>query len=84
MKSRKWVTRNLETPYGPVVKCNFHTRVIIPGDRTPSGERYEFTPGEERDDVMAKDTDYLLGLVYQQTGCCGNKPGEPINYFVLA
>lgn len=80
---RDWVTRDLEAPFGPVLKCNFHTRVIVPGDRTPSGQSYDFQPEEERDDVMAIDQEYLLSLVYQQSACCGNEPGKPINYFVL-
>lgn len=78
----KWVTRNLTSPYGPEIKNNFHTRLIISSDKTPSGTRYEFEVGEAKDDVMAEDIDYLLNLVYEQSGCCGNGPGEPINYFV--
>lgn len=84
MKAREWVTRDLEDPFGPVLKCNFHTRVIVPGERTPSGQPYDFQPEEERDDVLQEDQEYLLSLVYKQSACCGGQPGEPINYFILA
>ena len=79
-----WVTRNLGDPFGPALKCNFHTRLVVGGDRTPSGATYDFQPGEERDDVMKEDIDYLLSIKYQQTACCGNQPGAAIHYFVLA
>lgn len=84
MIARGWVTRDLEGAFGPTLRCNFHTRVYIPGEKTPSGQAYDFQPGEEKDDVLKEDQDYLLSLVYQQSACCGGQPGEPINYFILA
>lgn len=81
--ARAWVTRDIEAPFAPALRCNFHTRVIVPGDRTPSGQRYDFQPEEVKDDILREDMNYLLGLTYQQSACCGGNPGEPINYFVL-
>jgi hypothetical protein len=80
---RPWVTRDLSNPYGPGLKCNFHTRVIVPAERTPSGARYDFQPGEVMDEVMQEDIEYLLSLVYQQSACCGGTPGPAIHYFEL-
>jgi hypothetical protein len=83
VNTRDWVTRDLEAPYGPKIKCNFHTRVIIPADKTPSGQAYDFQPEEVKDEVMQIDQDYLLSLVYQQSACCGGLPGPAIHYFEL-
>lgn len=83
MITRAWVTRDIEAPFGPGLKCNFHTRVIVPGEKTPSGQRYDFQPEEVRDDVLAEDIEYLTSLVYQQSACCGGQPGPAIHYFEL-
>ena len=83
LQKRAWVTRTLEAFGGPAITCQFHTRVVIPGDRTPSGTRYDFQSGESRDDVLAEDVDYLLSLIYEQSACCGGNPGKPIHYFSL-
>lgn len=84
MQKRDWVTRDIEGPFGPKLRNNFHTRLVIEGHRTPSGQTYDFQLEEERDDILKEDIDYLLSLVYQQSGCCGGQPGKPINYFVMA
>jgi hypothetical protein len=78
----KWVTRDSEA-FGPELKCNFHTRVYVPAERTPSGQAYDFQPEEVRDDVLKEDIPYLLTLVYQQSACCGGNPGAAIHYFEL-
>lgn len=75
----KWVTRAPESFV--TLKCQFHTRVIVSADRTPSGTRYDFQPGGVREDVLEQDKEYLLSLIYRQSACCGNQPGGPINYF---
>jgi hypothetical protein len=80
---RAWVTRDLNGPFGEALKCNFHTRVYVPAERTPSGQAYDFQPEEVRDDVLKEDIPYLLTLVYQQSACCGGNPGAAIHYFEL-
>jgi hypothetical protein len=80
MKKRNWTQR--EPTEIVTLKSNFHTRLVIPGERTPSGTRYEFEPGEVNDTVLLKDRDYLLSLIYQQSSCCGSSQApQPINYF---
>lgn len=82
MKVRAWVTRDLEA-YGPALRCNFHTRVYVPAERTPSGQAYDFQPGEVKDDVLNEDMEYLLSLVRNQSACCGSTPGPALHYFEL-
>lgn len=82
MKVRAWVKRDLEA-YGPALRCNFHTRVYVPAERTPSGTAYDFQTGEVKDNVMKEDMEYLLSLVYQQSACCGGNPGPAVHYFEL-
>lgn len=67
-----------------MLRNNFHTRLVIDGNRTPSGQAYDFQLGEEKDDVFQEDIDFLLSLKYQQSACCGGDPGPALHYFVLA
>lgn len=79
MKKAAWTQRK---PIEYVtLKSNFHTRLVISGERTPSGTRYDFQPGE-MNEVLARDKKYLLSLVYQQSNCCGGQVPQPIKYFV--
>lgn len=72
-------------PAGEVlVRCVWHTRVVVSPAQTLSGMRYEFEPGEVRG-VRKVDADRVLSLVKKQAAnCCG--PGAPpvLHYFERA
>lgn len=78
-KKRAWVTRQIEQYMK--FRNDYHTRLIIGADKTPSGTRYDFQPGEVRDDVSIQDRDYLLSLVQNQSSCCGGSDPQPIQLF---
>lgn len=80
MKKQKWVARDTMLPAFVPLRCNFHTRVVVEGHRTPSGKRYDFGPGEEQP-VNSQDMDYLLSLIYRQSNCCGGGTPADIKYF---
>lgn len=79
-KQPQWVTRDLSESTYTTIRCNFHTRLAIPGDSTPSGQGYEFEPGEVKE-VSQQDKAYLLSLVHNQSSCCGGSTPQPISYF---
>lgn len=80
MHKKSWVTRDLSETTYIAVKCIFHTRLVISGSNTPSGQGYDFGPGETKE-VLLKDMDYLLSLIHNQSSCCGGSTPQPINYF---
>jgi len=58
------------------------SKVIVAGDRTVSGERYEFAPGVVAW-VQAQDVSYLLSLVRRGEGCCTGSGKRETPYFEL-
>lgn len=81
-----WTERKVEIPSEPDagqdLRCVWHTRVVV--ERTMSGQRYDFEPGQVQP-VHKADVDMLLTLKKKQSpGCCG--PGAPpvLYYFVTA
>jgi hypothetical protein len=85
----KWTARPLKTAQRPrfiSLRCIWNTRVIIEPHTMPSGQRYEFEPGQVRGDVERVDVTALLALERKQLpGCCGgvlNPP--PLKYFEVA
>lgn len=68
-----------------VLKNIYDTRVIVGADRTPSGKRYEFEPGQQKP-VEPEDYHFLLSLNRNPgPGCCGGTPAEQAqrHYFGL-
>lgn len=60
------------------LKCTYSTRVVV--DNAPSGQRYDFQPGETKP-VKAEDVPFLLSLKRATGGgCCGSTPGL-VQYF---
>lgn len=59
-----------------VLKNIYNTRVVVGADRTPSGTRYEFQPGQELP-IEPEDYHFLLSLNRNPgPGCCGGTPAE--------
>lgn len=81
-KKYQWAASPIE--YGSLIS-NWHTRLIISSNQTVSGRRYEFEPGQKRDDIALEDIQPLLELIkHQKPSCCGgmiNPP--PIQLFQL-
>jgi len=63
----------------PRLRCIADSRLIVSGERTPSGRRYEFTTGQEQS-VNPADYHFLLELQAYSSDCCGSN-GKPQNYF---
>lgn len=56
-----------------IVRCIWHTRLIISAEQTPTSTRYEFVPGEQQE-VAMEDVAYLLSLKRESRGCCSGSP----------
>lgn len=65
----------------PRLKNVYTTRLVIPSERTPSGTRYDFEPGQELS-IEPQDKDYLLSLKRKQKSCCGGATPKDIDYFL--
>lgn len=65
-----------------IVRCTWMTRVVIPAQRTVSGKRYEFEPGETKT-IHVLDKSLLLSFERKQSpGCCEGVPNPPtLKYF---
>ena len=81
MYTKQWITRNINAPIA--IKCNFHTRIIVEGHKTPTGQIYDFEPGEVEANVPYDDAEYLLSLYYKQSDCCGGSSPPAIPYFIM-
>lgn len=58
------------------LKSVWNGRLIVPGDKTPSGESYDFAPGAVQA-VNAADYQYLLSLEPKRpNSCCGGTPDQ--------
>lgn len=56
-------------------------RVVVLREKTPSGQRYDFQPGEQQP-VNADDFNYLLSLERKGGGgCCGSSGSTSSSYF---
>ncbi len=59
------------------LRCVWHTRVVVPPERTVSKTRYQFDAGQAQA-VNPLDALGLLALEHiQLPGCCGNDPNPP-------
>lgn len=95
MKRRKRIKETTETratiprrevlpapPVKPRLRNVYTTRLVISAERTPSGTRYDFQPGQELP-VKIEDKDYLLSLKRKQgSSCCGGAAANDIDYFM--
>lgn len=66
-----------------VLRCVFHTRLIVPGTKVPSGTKYEADP-QQIIRVRDEDRKTLLDMTRDATGCrgCGGgRATEPQHYF---
>ncbi len=85
-----WIERidhlkpDLPVPPPAILRCIYHTTVVIDAGRAPSGRRYEFKPGEVRGDVFSDDVEFLLGLKREQRPCCSGGALQPLKFFELA
>lgn len=55
------------------VRCVWDSRLIVGGNKTVTGKRYEFLPGETKP-VDILDYQALLDLHLHSPGCCGQGP----------
>jgi hypothetical protein len=62
-----------------LIVCIWDSRLIVGGDKTPSGMRYEFETGEEKP-VLEEDYYHLLAMETRPYGCCGGTI-KPQKYF---
>ncbi len=63
------------------VRCIYSTPVVVNG--APSGQRYEFAPGEVKTDVDPLDVRFLLSLARDRESCCGGGR-RSVHYFERA
>ena len=78
-KAEKVITPAISTTS---LRCVWHTRVVV--DRTLSGKRYEFEPGQTQP-VSSLDELALLALEKKQAACCqGAASPSILKYFERA
>ena len=68
----------VEPPLETQIRCIWDSRLIVGGDKTPSGTRYEFETDQIKN-VNAKDYQFLLDMRANAPGCCGGYGGSPMN-----
>ena len=59
------------------IRCIWDSRLIVGGDKTPTGKRYEFEPDQIKP-VNEDDYQFLLDLSARAPGCCGGYGGSPM------
>jgi len=69
----------IEAPARIEIRCVWDGRLIIGGDKTPSGTRYVFNTGEVQP-VFSQDYQSLLEMETKPFGCCGGTV-KPQKYF---
>ncbi len=78
-KAKPKITVKVAPPVPQMVKvpirCVWDSRLIIGGDKTPSGTRYEFNIGETKP-VLEQDYQFLLDMRSRAPGCCGGAGGS--------
>ena len=87
-KGPDWTGQKVvDKPTAPAIRetslrCVWHTRVVV--DRTLSGKRYEFEPGQTQP-VSSLDESVLLALEKKQAACCqGAASPSILKYFKRA
>jgi hypothetical protein len=85
-ETKKWLEEvaRWELESAPdVLRCIFHTRLVVPGSKVPSGARYKADP-QQIIRVKDEDRETLLGMTRDVSGCrgCGGgRSNEPQHYF---
>ena len=64
---------------GVPIRCIYESRLIVGGDKTPTGTRYEFEPDQIKP-VNEIDYQFLLEMETKPWGCCGGSV-RPQKYF---
>lgn len=75
---KKWVSSRVITYV--TIRSVYDSRLIVPPDKTPSGSKYVFQPGQALP-VLAQDKQALLSLKTPGGGCCGGSQIDPQYYF---
>jgi hypothetical protein len=60
------------------IRCIWDSRLIIGGDKTPTGTRYEFETDQIKL-VNEDDYQFLLDMRAKAPGCCGGYGGSTMN-----
>ena len=76
----KWAGKRQQSS-GINLRCVYHTRVVVPSDKTTTGLRYDFEP-DEIQEVDSQDVPLLLSLLNIQTSCCGGTSPQNLPYFI--
>lgn len=66
-----------------ILRCVFHTKLVVPGSKVPSGQRYVALP-RQIIPIDERDRETLLSMIRRQDGCSGCGGGrrdEPQPYF---
>lgn len=61
------------------IRCIYDSKLIVGGDKTPTGRRYEFKTDQIKP-VNKDDYQFLLEMETRPSGCCGG-PVQPQKYF---
>ena len=61
------------------IRCIYESRLIVGGDKTPTGTRYEFETDQIKT-VNEIDCQFLLDMETKPFGCCGGSV-RPQKYF---
>ncbi len=61
------------------IRCIYESRLIVGGDKTPTGTRYEFEVDQIKP-VNQDDYQFLLEMETKPWGCCGGSV-RPQKYF---
>jgi hypothetical protein len=64
---------------GVPIRCIYESRLIVGGDKTPTGTRYEFETNKIHN-VNEIDYQFLLEMETKPWGCCGGSV-RPQKYF---
>jgi len=78
--SKPKVTIAKREPANKIIKSLMNTRLVIPGEKVPSGKLYTFEQ-EEVKSVIAADATALLRLKRKQGQCCGGGKVKDLAYF---
>lgn len=80
-KTANWLEEALAPPK-PLVRCIYHTRLVIRGDLVPSGKRYTVRP-QQIIPVEPEDFDTLLSMTRKTTDCrgCHGSGDQPAQHY---
>ena len=80
-RTKKFVSKRAAMAPTSQLRSIYDSRVIVSADRTPSGRRYDFEPGQALL-VLDEDLPILLNMKTSGGGCCGGgSTTDPQHYF---